>query len=429
MAELKVERFYQGSFEPVGTLSSNNVFELIFTYDESYRSKPNAAPLSLSLPLSRAFFDTEETLPFFEGLLPEGPALESIARELHVSALAPLDLLRLLGAEAIGAVRIGEEEELRHIGSGYTLLTNEDIDLLSEKSELVAAGYLKKAKLSLAGAQHKVGLYANDDSLGIRSYFIPDGVAASTHIIKTVNRSFEGIVFNECYCAALARACGLPVPDTEIINAAQPMLAIKRFDRVINESCRIYDGLPGPLRLHQEDFSQALGIDLTKKYEAGDNDYPKLISELIRTASANPLKDIEALALSMVFNYLIGNCDNHLKNLSLLYSEDYQTIRLAPFYDVLCTTMYRLDREMGLRLGSTRLIDQVNREDFALLGSSIGVSPHRMLGLLDDMRERLDLALKSGIAEGQLGGYETADSVVHEISKGATARIKVVGVS
>ena len=427
MAKLIVERFYYGDFEPVGTLSSENILDLSFTYNESYRSKPNAVSLSLSLPLSQVHFDTEKTLPFFEGLLPEGPALESIRRELRIPAYDLLNLLRALGAEAIGAIRIGEEEELHRVGPGYTPLTDEDIDLLSERGELIAPDFLKKARLSLAGAQHKVGLYIPDNPFTKMEYFLPDGVAASTHIIKTASQSFKGIIFNEGYCLALARACGLTVPDSDIITAAQPMLALRRFDRIINESCRLYDGLPGPLRLHQEDFSQALGIEPTRKYEAGDNDYPKLIAELLRMNSANPLKDIEDLALFMAFNYLVGNCDNHIKNLSLVYSEDYLTIRLAPFYDVLCTTMYALDREMGLRIGSTRLIDQINRDDFTLLGSSLGVGGRRMLGLLDDMRERLDLALKSSVAKDQLGVYRAADHVVSEISQSAKQRIEAIG--
>jgi len=426
MGEMRVERYYFGEFEPVGVLSSDDIFDLDFTYDEAFCSKAQAAPLSLSLPLSRHCYDIEECLPFFEGLLPEGPAREGIARELHVSPYAPFDLLQGLGAEPIGAVRIGREEDLHRAGAGYTLLAEEDIDQLSKESGLISARYLKQARLSLAGAQHKVGLYVHDDPQGGKKYYVPDGIAASTHIIKTASHEFEGIVFNECLCLSLARACGLAVPDAYVVPAARPMLAVKRFDRVIDERRPHCDGLTAPVRLHQEDFSQALGIEPAKKYEAGGNDFPRLVAGLIRAACADPLHDIESLAKAMVFNYLIGNCDNHIKNLALLYSEDYRAIRLAPFYDVVCTTIYSLDREMGMGIGSSRLIDEIRREDFALLGSSLGVGRQRMLRLLDAMRGLLSTALDGGVGEASLAGNPGAESVAEKIAHGARARIDAV---
>jgi len=278
----------------------------------------------------------------------------------------------------------------------------------------------------LAGAQHKVGLY-RDETDNNKRFYLPDGTAASTHIIKTANSVYQGIIFNEFFCTALARACGLSVPDAEIIKTTKPMLALKRFDRVIDMDCRYYGGLPSPHRLHQEDFCQALGIERSKKYEAGDNDYPRMISECIRAVSANPLQDIEALALMMVFCYLVGNCDNHIKNLSLIYDKDFKTLRFAPFYDLVCTTLYELDREMGLRIGSTRLIDSIRRDDFALLGTSLKVGARRMLRLLDDMREHLSEALDSGVAKELSGEFEAAETIAQEISQGARMRIRATG--
>lgn len=429
MDQLRVERFFRGGFEPVGTLASEGVFSLNFAYDEAYLSRPHAVPLSLSLPLSRRNYEIQETLPFFEGLLPEGRALESIARELRVSPYATFDLLRSLGEEVIGAVRFLDETQELQRDHGYKPLSSEDIEQLSEKSELVVARYLKSSRLSLAGAQHKVGLYIDESEPDDRRLYLPDGTAASTHIVKTANNAYPGIIYNEYFCLTLARACGLAVPDAEIIKTSRPMLAIRRFDRVIDESCILYDGLSSPDRLHQEDFCQALGIERSKKYEAGVNDYPKMISECIRAVSAHPLQDVEALALFMTFCYLIGNCDNHMKNLSIVFSRDYQTLRLAPFYDLACTTMYALDREMGLRIGSTRVIDKVVREDFALLGASLGVGARRMLRLLDDMRERLSEAIESVTIAAFLKEFEQADEIVQEISQGAMGRIQTTGVS
>jgi len=79
VAELRVERYQDGAFRHIGTLASSGRFQLDFTYADEYRQRADAVTLSLSLPLDQASYDIERTLPYFEGLLPEGPALESIA--------------------------------------------------------------------------------------------------------------------------------------------------------------------------------------------------------------------------------------------------------------------------------------------------------------------------------------------------------------
>ena len=50
----------------------------------------------------------------------------------------------------------------------------------------------------------------------------------------------------------------------------------------------------------------------------------------------------------MVFNWLLGNTDAHVKNFSLLYSPGLRRVRLAPAYDLVSTAAYRQStREMA----------------------------------------------------------------------------------
>lgn len=62
--------------------------------------------------------------------------------------------------------------------------------------------------------------------------------------------------------------------------------------------------------------------------------------EVIRKCSSNPLEDQKKLWDICIFNYLIGNTDNHIKNVSLLYAENLNDIRLAPAYDMVSTMIY-----------------------------------------------------------------------------------------
>ena len=56
-----------------------------FSYDPSYLSRSEAAPLSLSLPLREEGFDGIELRPYFEGLLAEGRARTVLAAELGIA--------------------------------------------------------------------------------------------------------------------------------------------------------------------------------------------------------------------------------------------------------------------------------------------------------------------------------------------------------
>lgn len=79
-------------------------------------------------------------------------------------------------------------------------------------------------------------------------------------------------------------------------------------------------------------------------------------------ASTNQMEDRFLVGYNQLFDYAVGNCDNHLKNWSLVWDESWKQVRLAPLYDVLCTTVYpSLVREMGVSFGGSRKIDEVTR--------------------------------------------------------------------
>ena len=79
--------------------------------------------------------------------------------------------------------------------------------------------------------------------------------------------------------------------------------------------------------------------------------------------SSIPIEDQLKLWDICVFNYLIGNTDNHIKNLSLLYGEDLKTIRLAPAYDIVSTMIYESSTEnMALSIDGKYNIYDIKRK-------------------------------------------------------------------
>jgi serine/threonine-protein kinase HipA len=110
-------------------------------------------------------------------------------------------------------------------------------------------------------------------------------------------------------------------------NSGLPFLIVSRYDRDLTRE---------PIRrLHQEDFCQALGKLYVEKYQHEGGPSVRDSMRLIDEHSAAPARDRQQFWLALVFNVLIGNCDAHGKNYSLLY--DSPAPSLAPFYDLVST--------------------------------------------------------------------------------------------
>src|SRR5690606_29115267 len=77
---------------------------LTFRYAAAWLARPDAVPLSRSLPLQAEAFDDHRARPFFAGLLPEGHLRRLIAQQFHVSGQNDFALLDHIGGECAGAV-------------------------------------------------------------------------------------------------------------------------------------------------------------------------------------------------------------------------------------------------------------------------------------------------------------------------------------
>ena len=68
-----------------------------------------------------------------------------------------------------------------------------------------------------------------------------------------------------------------------------------------------------------------MGIPAAAKYEQTSSGYMRGMFEILRKYSADPVADQLRLWDIIVFDYLIGNTDAHIKNFSLLYGKDLRT--------------------------------------------------------------------------------------------------------
>lgn len=317
---LKVQIEMNGKFVQAGHITGSSFRDAAFSYDESYITSSAARAISLSLPLSKKDFDTDATKSFFDGLLPEGFTRQCVADSIHASSDDYISILRQLGSECLGAIQIIDEEK-PSIKTGYIPLTIEEIKELAKEGASKSAEIVVKSHLSLTGASGKVGLYYDNSG----KWYKPQGLAPSTHIVKQSHVRYKNIVLNEQLCLLAAQKLGIEIPESFILQAQvgkgndeDVLFATRRFDRAFDKDSRIIDGLKTPYRLHQEDFAQALGIKSADKYEKAGQGYLKRMFDLLQKYSSNPIEDSLKLWRRAVYNFIIGNTDNHIKNSSLI---------------------------------------------------------------------------------------------------------------
>lgn len=408
----------EGSRRLVGTLEFSAPGRETFTYAQEWLSAKAPHPISLSLPLQSEVFTSESVSPYFDGLLPEEGVRSDMARHLRKSPELYIRLLERIGREPIGAVSFGPEDSKNP--QRYEPIPLDFFDRLAAKPRMVATESMVAARLSLAGAQPKIGLYRAKTG----DWYQPLNGAPSTHILKPAHRDHPDIAINEAICLLAARKSGLPAAPASLIPASDPILCSQRFDRT--PSGVTLDGQVRPARLHHEDFAQALGYGSDRKYESGDDHLLRDIVELLTMHSVDPIADIEVLWLLVIFNFLIGNCDAHLKNISLLRSSDWSTIGLAPFYDLLNTTGYGYTREMSMAIGGERDIDAIDRGDFAREATALGLDLNWALRHVDRLLDRVPQALDEAADQFVGEGFSDAEVIGERIAAEVYERSRAI---
>lgn len=403
----------------IGTISGNSFDDARFAYADSYLNMQGCEPVSLGLPLRREPFSPVETRCFFEGLLPESFTRRTIASRMHFDENDYISILHGLGQECIGAIRVYTLQEKPE--SGYEKINDIQLRELASEGASVSANIIVKSHLSLAGASGKVGLYF-DEKTG--EWYLPHGLAPSTHIVKQSHVRLDSIVINEQLCLMTASKCGIETPDSFIISTSSNddenvLLALNRYDRIVTGQSETIDGLSVPARLHQEDFAQAMGINAVNKYEAdGRRGYAGKMFDLLRKHSASPIDDQIKLLDRMIFNCVLGNTDSHIKNYSLLYNEKLSTMRLAPAYDMICTLVYESStHDLSISIGNATTIDEITRDSFKMLAEDIGITEKVVLERYDKICTCFESALFESAHELSDMGFTKAKTIAERIHK------------
>jgi serine/threonine-protein kinase HipA len=245
-------------------------------------------------------------------------------------------------------------------------------------------------RMSISGVQPKLSVIHDQKK---HQVFVVE--REGLYILKPPTERFESIPENENLCMNIASSFGIEVPPHGLLPLMDGRLAylVKRFDRLEDGS-----------KLQQEDFQQLLQKD--DKY---DGSYER-IANFIKVHSSVPGLDLIRLFERALLFYALGNGDAHLKNFSLLRSEEigYQ---LSPAYDIVNSRLALPEEQEEVCLGLQGKKNRLSARNFFGLAEHFGLTRKQAdnsLGRLHDLKSTIEAMiggslLRSDLREGFLG--------------------------
>ncbi len=400
-----------------------------FDYAAGWRQAEIRFPLSPQIPLQRPAGETTEqhsaqVRQFFENLLPKGEALDHAAQAAGTTRSNLVGLLIAMGKETAGALRVtladdgtqspqaAGAEQLREITPAQLS------ERIRERENTPFSVWDGKIRLSIAGYQDKIAVYWREG----KWYMVDGGRRASTQIVKPVpmRKQLASLPANEHMCMQLARRVGLEVAQTRPVHVPEPVLLVRRFDRV--------ETVDEVKRLHIVDGCQALGLGVSMKYERAYGDaevahlregvsFPKLFSLL----DQGPLPGVDRLGLLRwaIFQVLIGNTDAHGKNVSFFC--DQRGLRLAPACDMVCIGALdaAFSNRYAMAIGDAFTQDELTPYEWAHFGHLCELPLRLVAHELDVLTSRVIAVMKD----------LSAEMLTHSVPLAVTQRIQelVVG--
>lgn len=350
-----------------------------FAYDSNWRET-----IACCLPVSKREHEWPQGLhPFFQQLGAEGWLRQNQAVAAHVSEQDDFGLLLRFGKDCIGAVGVGKSDGLN------------DTDLPPIPEDQANAGR------TVSGVQRK--LLVVKDNGG----FAPAGEQGNApYIAKFNSERIDTLVRNEGLSLRWSAAI---LGEDEVNKFTQGKVSkINEYGLIVTRFDRTRDGK----KLRLEDFTQILvkprGQDFRGKYDAAYED----VAAAIKKFSARPEIDLLKFFRRILVFVLVGNCDAHLKNFSLL--ERAEGLRLSPAYDIVNTAIYDgFDQTLALSIDGKELnLEKVTWPILKSFGLNIGLSESATDHVLQETKTRVKKA--TPIVTPPTG--EPPDGFVHRFS-------------
>ena len=210
-------------------------------------------------------------------------------------------------------------------------------------------------RLALTGVQPKISLSLNSENGSKRLTLV--GLWGD-YILKPQSPNFAFMPEVEDLTMHLAKLFKIDTAAHALIRTSTGDLAYitKRFDRVKGK------------KIHVEDLCQLSELLTEQKYKSS---YER-VGKIIKQYATNSGLDVIKYFRLVLFSFLTGNNDMHLKNFSLMHTD--RGILFSPAYDLLNVNLiFPEDKEdLALTLGGRKR--KIKRADFDQLAVSLGIT-------------------------------------------------------
>ena len=280
------------------------------------------------------------------------------------------------------------ETGLRLLSPGLTSL--KEIEYTAEEQRQEA--FYRASRMSVQGVQPKLSA-----KLNVKECKLDIVDTGGRYILKPQHQYFPEMPQNEDLTMRLADEIGLEVPFHGLIWSKDNSLTyfIKRFDRQGQSE-----------KIPVEDFAQLAGLSRDTKY---DSSLEKVVGLIDRFCTFPAIEKLVLFKL-VIFGYLTGNDDMHLKNFSVI-TEDGR-VRLSPCYDLVNTSIEykKPEEEIALTLRGRKkkltrqiLIDYFGIERCELPAKSIDKVLETIVAAIPQWKELTDISfLSKGMKEKYL---------------------------
>ena len=262
----------------------------------------------------------------------------------------------------------------------FDIDTMPELDISDDMLSEIASKNIRKG-ITVPGVQKKISVHLSKaDKYRLTIVGYPTG-----YILKPNSDEFAGLPEAEHLCMHMADIVGIKTVKNGLVKIENGYAYItKRVDRNIN----ILGKDKGSFEmLAMEDFCQLSNKLTQDKYKGSYEQCAKIIDRY----SSQPGIDMTEFYLRLIFCFIIGNSDMHLKNFSLIEKKaGNREFVLSPAYDLLPVNVVlpEDDEETALMLCGRK--KNIKRKHFLELADKINIQKNVAERLIDKVISKVD---------------------------------------
>ena len=373
-----------------GNLVEDDYGTFTFQYDAAYLRDDLPVAVSSTMPLKKEPYASTSLFPFFDGLIPEGWLLDIAEKNWKLDSRDRMGLLLACCSSSIGAVSVRQGGDALSVTGERKLTVGQDLfkaefefpysdDEINEMARNLIA-----SRISVSGVQPKLSVHLERGDGGSSRITIVG--FEGDYILKLPSKEYPCLIESEAAAMTLAGKCGIKTAQFLLarLSGGRRAYVTRRMDR-------------NPQIKHMEDFCQLTERLTERKYFGSYEQIAKKIRLYSSTGGADAVKFFEVV----LYSFLIGNSDMHLKNFSLL-REDNSAWHLADACDLLPVKLLLPEdsEDMALTLNGKKA--RIGRNDFIEFGKTIGLNGRQIARAVSRIIDALAASIESVLVESQL---------------------------